>query len=86
MMDEFKALTIEKLDKREYEAAMRAINEVRRQRANEVAKAKAIQIIVDAVNEALMLAHPADLIDTLDELYMDVADAAEDEERAMRGE
>ena len=78
-MNEYKVLTIEKLDKEEYTAAMKAIDEVRQKRANEAAKMQARQIIIDAVDKALELAHAVDLVDTLNELYIDVADAAEDE-------
>lgn len=82
-MNEYNMLTIEKLDKEEYAAAMKAINEVRQARANEAAKAKAIQIIVDAVDEALALAHPADLIDILHDLYIRISDAGIEEEYNM---
>lgn len=84
MMDEYKVLTIEKLDKREYEAAMKAINKVRQERAQEAARAKAIRMIIDAVEEALKLVHPADLVDTLDAMLSDTMIAAEDEARAAR--
>lgn len=86
MIEEYKTLTIEKLDKREYEAAMKAVNKVRQERAQEVARAKAIRMIIDAVEEALKLVHPADLVDTLDVMLSDVMIAAEDEARATRGE
>ena len=82
-MNEYKVLTIEKLDKEEYAAAMKAIDEVRQKRANEAAKMQARQIIIDAVDKALELAHAVDLVDTLNELYIEVADAAEDEEREI---
>lgn len=82
-MNEYKVLTIEKLDKEEYTAAMKAIDEVRQKRANEAAKMQARQIIIDAVDKALELAHAIDLVDTLNELYIEVADAAEDEEREI---
>lgn len=82
-MNEYKVLTIEKLDKEEYTAAMKAIDEVRQKRANEATKMQARQIIIDAVDKALELAHAIDLVDTLNELYIDVADAAEDEEREI---
>lgn len=84
-MNEYNMLTIEKLDKREYEAAMKAINKVRQERAQEVARAKAIRMIIDAVEEALKLVHPADLVDTLDAMLSDVMIEAEDEARAARG-
>lgn len=83
-MNEYNTLTIEKLDKREYEAAMKAINKVRQERAQEVARAKAIRMIIDAVEEALKLVHPADLVDTLDAMLSDTMIAAEDEARATR--
>lgn len=83
-MNEYNMLTIEKLDKREYEAAMKAINKVRQERAQEVARAKAIRMIIDAVEEALKLVHPADLVDTLDAMLSDTMIAAEDEARAAR--
>ena len=86
MIEEYKTLTIEKLDKREYEAAMKAVNKVRQERAQEVARAKAIRMIIDAVEEALKLVHPADLVDTLDAMLSDVMIEAEDEARAARGE
>lgn len=86
MIEDYKTLTIEKLDKREYEAAMKAVNKVRQERAQEVARAKAIRMIIDAVEEALKLVHPADLVDTLDVMLSDVMIAAEDEARAARGE
>lgn len=86
MIEEYKTLTIEKLDKREYEAAMKAVNKVRQERAQEVARAKAIRMIIDAVEEALKLVHPADLVDTLDAMLSDVMIATEDEARAARGE
>lgn len=85
-MNEYKTLAVEKLDKEEYEAAMKAVNEVRQKRANEIAKAEAIRMIVDAVDKALTMAHPADMIDILHKMLYDVIDAAEDEERAMRDE
>lgn len=86
MIEDYKMLTIEKLDKREYEAAMKAVNKVRQERAQEVARAKAIRMIIDAVEEALKLVHPADLVDTLDTMLSDVMIEAEDEARAARGE
>lgn len=55
-------------------------DEVRQKRANEAAKMQARQIIIDAVDKALELAHAVDLVDTLNELYID---AAEDEEREI---
>ena len=85
-MNERNTLTIEKLDIEEYAAAMKAVNEVRQQRANEAAKAKAKQIIINAVNEAMELVHPIELVDTLDEMRWNVMSAAEDEARAMLGE
>lgn len=86
MIEDYKTLTIEKLDKREYEAAMKAVNKVRQERAQEVARAKAIRMIIDAVEEALKLVHPIDLVDTLDVMLSDVMIAAEDEARAVQGE
>lgn len=86
MIEEYKTLTIEKLDKREYEAAIKAVNKVRQERAQEVARAKAIRMIIDAVEEALKLVHPIDLVDTLDVMLSDVMIAAEDEARTARGE
>lgn len=83
MIEDYKTLTIEKLDKREYEAAMKAVNKVRQERAQEVARAKAIRMIIDAVEEALKLVHPIDLVDTLDVMLSDVMIAAEDEARAV---
>ena len=88
-MNERNMLTIEKLDIEEYTAAMKAVNEVRQKRANEVAKAKAKQIIINAVNEAMELVHPIELVDTVDEMLWNVMSAAEDEAcavRAARGE
>lgn len=79
-------LTIEKLNKREYKAAMKAVNKVRQERAQEVARAKAIRMITDAVEEALKLVHPADLVDTLNAMLSDVMIKAEDEALAVRGE
>ena len=83
-MNERNTLTIEKLDIEEYTAAMKAVNEVRQKRANEAAKAKAKQIIIDAVNEAMELVHPIELVDTMNEMLWNVMSAAEDEERAVR--
>lgn len=88
-MNERNTLTIEKLDIEEFKAAMKAVSEVRQQRANEAAKAKAKQIIIDAVNEAMELVHPIELVDTVDEMLWNVMSAAEDEAcavRAARGE
>lgn len=85
-MNERNTLTIEKLDIEEYAAAMKAVNEVRQQRANEAAKAKAKQIIINAVNEAMELVHPIELVDTVDEMLWNVMSAAEDEARAVLGE
>lgn len=85
-MNERNTLTIEKLDIEEYTAAMKAVNEVRQQRANEAAKAKAKQIIINAVNEAMELVHPIELVDTVDEMLWNVMSAAEDEARAVLGE
>lgn len=83
-MNERNTLTIEKLDIEEYTAAMKAVNEVRQKRANEAAKAKAKQIIIDAVNEAMELVHPIELVDTVDEMLWNVMSAAEDEASAVR--
>lgn len=85
-MNERNTLTIEKLDIEEYTAAMKAVNEVRLARADEAAKTKAKQIIIDAVNEAMKLVHPIELVDTVDEMLWNVMSAAEDEARAARGE
>lgn len=85
-MNERNTLTIEKLDIEEYTAAMKAVNEMRQKRADETAKAKAKQIIIDAVNEAMKLVHPIELVDTVDEMLWNVMSAAEDEARAARGE
>lgn len=78
-MNERNTLTIEKLDIEEYTAAMKAVNEVRQKRANETAKEKAKQIIIDAVNEAMELVHPIELVDTVNEMLWNVMSAAEDE-------
>lgn len=80
-MNERNTLTIEKLDIEEYTAAMKAVNEMRQKRADETAKAKAKQIIIDAVNEAMKLVHPIELVDTVDEMLWNVMSAAEDEAR-----
>lgn len=85
-MNERNTLTIEKLNIEEYTAAMKAVNEVRQKRANEDAKAKAKQIIIDAVNEAMELVHPIELVDTVSEMMWIVMSAAEDEARAVLGE
>lgn len=85
-MNERNTLTIEKLDIEEYATAMKAVNEVRQQRANEATKAKAKQIIIDAVNEAMELVHPIELVDTVNEMLWNVMSATEDEARAVRGE
>lgn len=82
-MNERNTLTIEKLDIEEYTAAMKAVNEMRQKRADEITKAKAKQIIIDAVDEALTLAHPADLIDILHDLYIRISDAGIEEEYNM---
>ena len=84
-MNERNTLTIEKLDIEEYTAAMKAVNEVRQKRANETAKEKAKQIIIDAVNEAMELVHPIELVDTVDEMLRNVMSAAEDEARNALG-
>lgn len=84
-MNERNTLTIEKLDIEEYTAAMKAVNEVRQKRANETAKEKAKQIIIDAVNEAMELVHPIELVDTMDEMLWNVMSAAEDEARDALG-
>ena len=83
-MNERNTLTIEKLDIEEYTAAMKAVNEVRQKRANENAKEKAKQIIINAVNEAMELVHPIELVDTMNEMLWNVMSAAEDEECAVR--
>lgn len=85
-MNERNTLTIEKLDIEEYTAAMKAVNEVRQKRANETAKEKAKQIIIDAVNEAMELVHPIELVDTVNEMLWIVMSSAEDEARAVLGE
>ena len=85
-MNERNTLTIEKLDIEEYTAAMKAVNEVRQKRANEDAKAKAKQIIIDAVNEAMELVHPIELVDTVNEMLWIVMSSAEDEARTVLGE
>ena len=82
-MNERNTLTIEKLDIEEYTAAMKAVNEVRQKRANETAKEKAKQIIIDAVNEAMELVHPVELVDTVDEMLWNVMSEAEDEACAV---
>ena len=82
-MNERNTLTIEKLDIEEYTAAMKAVNEVRQKRANENAKEKAKQIIIDAVNEAMELVHPIELVDTVDEMLWNVMSAAADEACAV---
>ena len=82
-MNERNTLTIEKLDIEEFKAAMKAVSEVRQKRANEAAKAKAKQIIIDAVNEAMELVHPIELVDTVDEMLWNVMSAAEDEACAV---
>ncbi len=78
-MNEYNALTIEKLDKEEFAAAMKAINEVRQARANEAAKKKAVGLIENAIVEALNLVHPEEILNELYDLYLEVKNFANEE-------
>ena len=71
-------LTIEQLDKEEYKAAMKAINEVRQKRANEAAKMKVIDIITSALNESLNLVHSKELVDIVDEVLWNIVNTTKD--------
>ena len=71
-------LTIEQLDKEEYKAAMKAINEVRQKRANEAAKMKVIDIITGALNESLNLVHSKELVDIVDEVLWNIVNTTKD--------
>ena len=70
------------LDAQEYAAAMAAINEVRQKRANEAALRRAIDIIDDAMDEALSLCHPAKLVEVMYNWYLDMVECAEDEKHS----
>ena len=71
-------LTIEQLDKEEYKAAMKAINDVRQKRANEAAKMKVIDIITGALNESLNLVHSKELVDIVDEVLWNIVNTTKD--------
>ena len=71
-------LTIEQLDKEEYKAAMKAVNEVRQKRANEAAKMKVIDIITGALNESLNLVHSKELVDIVDEVLWNIVNTTKD--------
>ena len=71
-------LTIEQLDKEEYKAAMKAINDVRQKRANEAAKLKVIDIITGALNESLNLVHSKELVDIVDEVLWNIVNTTKD--------
>ena len=71
-------LTIEQLDKEEYKAAMKAINEVRQKRANEAAKMTVIDIITGALNESLNLVHSKELVDIVDEVLWNIVNTTKD--------
>ena len=71
-------LTIEQLDKEEYKAAMKAINDVRQKRANEAAKMKVIDIITGALNESLNLVHSKELVDIVAEVLWNIVNTTKD--------
>lgn len=77
-MDECRMLTIERLDKEEYKAAMKAVNEVRQKRANEAAKMKVIDIITSALNESLNLVHSTELVNIVDKVMWDIVNTTKD--------
>lgn len=68
-----------KLDNEEYTVAMEAINNLRQKRAEKAAKKKAIDLIENALVEALNLVHPEEIVDELYDLYLQVKDFAKEE-------
>lgn len=77
-MNECKMLTIERLDKEEYKAAMKAVNALRQKRANEAAKMKVIDIITGALNESLNLVHSEELVYIVDDVLWNIVKTAKD--------
>lgn len=68
-----------KLDNEEYTVAMEAINNLRQKRAEKAAKKKAIDLIENALVEALNLVHPEEILDELYDLYLQVKNFAKEE-------
>lgn len=67
---------IDTRNKEEYKVALKAIKDLRAQRAAEVeqAKAEAAELIENAVEEALSMVEPEDLTEILRNLYLRVND------------
>lgn len=67
---------IDTRNKEEYEVALKAIKDLRAQRAAEAeqAKAEAAELIENAVEEALSMVEPEDLTEVLRNLYLRVND------------
>lgn len=67
---------IDTRNKEEYKAALKAIKDLRAQRAAEAeqAKAEAAELIENAVEEALSMVEPEDLTEILRNLYLRVND------------
>lgn len=67
---------IDTRNKEEYEVALKAIKDLRAQRAAEAeqAKAEAAELIENAVEEALSMVEPEDLTEILRNLYLRVND------------
>lgn len=63
-------------DKEEFEVARKAVQDLREQRKKEAeeAKARATELIVNAVDEALTLVEPEEITDVLHNLYLTVND------------
>lgn len=67
---------IDTRNKEEYEVALKAIKDLRAQRAAEAeqAKAEAAELVENAVEEALAMVEPEDLTEVLRNLYLRVND------------
>ena len=63
-------------DKEEFEVARKAVKDLREQRKKEAeeAKARAIELITNAVDEALTLVEPEEITGVLHNLYLQVND------------
>ena len=63
-------------DKEEFEVARKAVKDLREQRKKEAeeAKARSIELITNAVDEALTLVEPEEITEVLHNLYLEVND------------
>ena len=63
-------------DKEEFEVARKAVKDLREQRKKEAeeAQARAIELITNAVDEALTLVEPEEITGVLHNLYLEVND------------